>query len=73
MDLITIYLDENRTHAIRKADELSDDDVLFILKRQVFNMEQSRLAKQVAGELNPQQKSVSDAIRKRLMDRKGDS
>jgi hypothetical protein len=72
MDMLTISLNENREYVIRKHDTLSDDDAFFILKRLVFDLEQKRLAKQVAGEITPEQQNTAELIRKRLSDRKQD-
>jgi hypothetical protein len=71
MDMFTVSLNNNREYVVTTTEaSLTDEDVFHILRRMVFDMEQKRLAKELAGQVAPSENNVASLIRKRLSDRK---
>jgi hypothetical protein len=74
MDMFKVTLDNNREYvAVPLHSDLTDEDIFHILRRMVFDMEQRKLAKELAGQVAPADNNVASLIRKRLSDRKTDS
>jgi hypothetical protein len=74
MDMFTVSLNNNREYVVTTTEaSLTDEDVFHILRRMVFDMEQKRLAKELAGQVAPSESNVASLIRKRLSDRKTNS
>ena len=74
MDMFTVSLNNNREYVVTTTEaSLTDEDVFHILRRMVFDMEQKRLAKELAGQVAPSENNVASLIRKRLSDRKTNS